>query len=252
MNPEPKAKYSRAKVFFRFIIGIPVILMALVHIVILGVCATLAWFALLFTGKLPEGLFNPIRNATAYLTRTNAYFNYLTEDWPPFSFEGGFTDGDRSDADAGAGDAAGGDSRGLSTDFEEVVTGDGYAVAPDLDALGEGYGFRKVRQELDVTAFGANVITMPPGYESGSHFHERQEELYFVHSGELEMGFGDGSTHRLQAGGAARVDASTVRKTRNPSESEDVVYLVVGGKDGYVGRDGKSPRARATRGGPGF
>ena len=83
----PKPKYSRLKVFFRFIIGIPVMLMALVHFIILGVCVTLGWFAALFTGKMPEGLFNPIRNATAYLTRANAYFNYLTEDWPPFGFD---------------------------------------------------------------------------------------------------------------------------------------------------------------------
>jgi len=28
---------------------------------------------------------------------------------------------------------------------------------------------------------------------------------------------------------------------RNLSESEQAVYVVVGGKDGYVGRDGKMP-----------
>lgn len=83
----PKPKYSRLKTFFRFIIGIPVMLLALVHLIILGVCAFLAWFAILFTGKMPEGLFNPIRSATAYLTRANAYFNYLTEDYPPFGFD---------------------------------------------------------------------------------------------------------------------------------------------------------------------
>ena len=31
------------------------------------VCALIAWFAILFTGKLPEGLFNPMRSASAYL-----------------------------------------------------------------------------------------------------------------------------------------------------------------------------------------
>lgn len=137
-------------------------------------------------------------------------------------------------------------------EFEEVVTGEGYAVARDLDSIGEGYGFRKLRQALDVTAFGVNVITMPPGYESGSHYHERQEELYFVHSGELEMEFGDGSTHRLQPGGAARVDASTVRRTRNPSDSEDAVYLVAGGEGGYVGRDGRMPEGERDPRGPGL
>ena len=135
---------------------------------------------------------------------------------------------------------------------DEVVKGEGYAVAASLDALGEGYGFRSVRRPLEVTAFGANVITMPPSYESGQHFHDEQEELYFVHRGTLVMTFGDGSEHELAEGGVARVAASTVRSTRNPSDTEDVVYLVVGGKDGYVGRDGREPEGEGIARGPGF
>lgn len=106
---------------------------------------------------------------------------------------------------------------------DEVIKGDGYSVAPSLDAMGEGYGFRKVRRKLDVTELGANVITLPPSYESGSHYHDEQQELYFVHRGTLVMTFGDGSEHEIEAGGAARVDAATVRKTRNGSDTEDVV-----------------------------
>jgi mannose-6-phosphate isomerase-like protein (cupin superfamily) len=127
-----------------------------------------------------------------------------------------------------------------------VIKGEGYAVAPDLDAIGEGYGFRKVRKELDVTAFGVNVITIPPSYESGSHMHEQQEELYFVHRGAMEMEFGDGSKHAIKEGGAARVDAAMPRKVRNLSDSEDCVYLVAGGKDGYVGRDGVLPEGETN------
>jgi len=122
----------------------------------------------------------------------------------------------------------------------EVVEGEGYAVA-HLDGLGEGYGFRKIRKPLGVEAFGANAIVLPPSYETGRHFHEEQEELYFVHSGRVEFTFGDDSTEELGPGGLARVDAATVRKVRNLSDTEDAVYLVVGGKGGYVGRDGKLP-----------
>ena len=71
--------------------------------------------------------------------------------------------------------------------MSEVIRGDGWAVAPDLDSMGEGYGFRKLRRELDVTEFGVNVITIPPGYSTGGHYHERQQELYFVHRGAIEM-----------------------------------------------------------------
>ena len=56
-----------------------------------------------------------------------------------------------------------------------------------IDELGEGYGFRKVRRELGVTAFGVNAIVMPPGYVGFHHYHDTQDELYFVHSGEAHV-----------------------------------------------------------------
>jgi mannose-6-phosphate isomerase-like protein (cupin superfamily) len=127
-----------------------------------------------------------------------------------------------------------------------VAKGEGYAVA-NLRDLGEGPGFRKIRKELGVTAFGVNAIVLPPAYETGRHYHEEQEELYFLHSGRIAMEFGDGSTHELEPGGLAWVDASTVRKVRNLSDSEEAVYVVVGGKDGYVGRDGKLPEGDVSR-----
>jgi mannose-6-phosphate isomerase-like protein (cupin superfamily) len=133
---------------------------------------------------------------------------------------------------------------------EEVhgkVEGDGYALA-SIDALGEGPGFRKVRRELGVTAFGVNVVVLPPRTDGRRHYHERQEELYFVHRGMLELEFGDGTRHRLGPGGLARVDAHTVRLQRNPSDLEDVVYLCAGGAGGYVGRDGHPAGEAATPG----
>jgi mannose-6-phosphate isomerase-like protein (cupin superfamily) len=126
-----------------------------------------------------------------------------------------------------------------SQEYPEVTVGEGYAVG-DLDALGAGPGFRKIRKGLGVSAFGVNAIVMPAGYESGFHYHDEQEELYFVHRGEIEMEFGDGSVQRLVEGGLARVDAPTLRKVRNPGDG-DAVYVVVGGKGGYVGRDGRAP-----------
>jgi quercetin dioxygenase-like cupin family protein len=128
----------------------------------------------------------------------------------------------------------------------DVTNGAGYAVA-NLDDLGEGPGFRKIRSALGVTAFGVNAIVLPPSYSTGSHYHDEQEELYFLHSGRVEFEFGDGSTQELGPGGIAWVEAPTHRKIRNLSDSEDAVYLVVGGKDGYVGRDGKLSPGETSR-----
>ncbi|MEA2333939.1 MAG: hypothetical protein QOG40_429 [Solirubrobacteraceae bacterium] len=124
-----------------------------------------------------------------------------------------------------------------STEYPGVTEGDGYAIA-GLDDLGDGPGFRKVRKGLGVTAFGVNAIVLPPGIETGFHYHDTQQELYFVHRGTIEMEFGDGGVHTLGEGSFARVDAATVRKVRNAGDNE-AVYLCAGGKDGYVGRDGR-------------
>jgi mannose-6-phosphate isomerase-like protein (cupin superfamily) len=106
-----------------------------------------------------------------------------------------------------------------------------------IDELGEGYGFRKVRRELGVTAFGVNAIVMPPAYLGFHHFHDTQDELYFVHSGSARVEV-DGEERILGAGGLFHVEATTPRRVSNASETEDLVLLVVGGKDGYVERDG--------------
>ena len=127
----------------------------------------------------------------------------------------------------------------MTDETREVVRGEGFSVG-HLDAMGEGPGFRKVRRLLDVEEFGVNAIVMPPGVESGFHFHDEQEELYFVHRGTLELEFGDGSKHVLGPGGMARVAAPTHRKVKNVG-GDDAVYVIVGAKGGYVGRDGQAP-----------
>ncbi len=125
----------------------------------------------------------------------------------------------------------------------------GYAVS-SLEQLGDGYGFRKIRHELGVTAFGVNALVLPPGYESGVHFHDQQEELYFVHRGEIEFRFGDGTRHRLGPGGIVRVDAKTHRGMRNVG-ADDAVVVIAGGKDGYVARDGQAVDGGPISGPPG-
>ncbi|HWW89238.1 MAG TPA: cupin domain-containing protein [Solirubrobacteraceae bacterium] len=132
-----------------------------------------------------------------------------------------------------------------SSDYPQVRTGDGYAVG-HLDDLGDGPGFRKVRKAFGVTAFGVNAIVLPPGIETGLHYHDLQEELYFVHRGAIEIEFADGSVEPLREGGFARVDASTARKIRNGGDIE-AVYVIVGGKDGYIGRDGQVPEGEEQR-----
>jgi quercetin dioxygenase-like cupin family protein len=106
-----------------------------------------------------------------------------------------------------------------------------------LDELGDGYGFRKVRRGLAVTAFGVNAVVFPPGFEGFLHYHDEQDELYFVHAGKARVEV-DGEVRELGAGGLVHVESTTPRKVSNASATDDLVVLVIGGKDGYVERDG--------------
>ena len=106
-----------------------------------------------------------------------------------------------------------------------------------LDELGDRYGFRKVRRGLGVTAFGVNAIVFPPGYKGFLHFHDEQDELYFVHAGTARVEVG-GETRELGPGGLVHVESTTPRRVSNASATDDLVVLVIGGKGGYVERDG--------------
>ena len=105
-----------------------------------------------------------------------------------------------------------------------------------LDELGEGYGFRKIRVPLGVTAFGVNAVVYPPHYEGFLHYHDTQDELYFVHSGSARFEC-DGEVRELGPGGLVHVESTTPRRIANVGD-DDLVLLVIGGKDGYVERDG--------------
>jgi mannose-6-phosphate isomerase-like protein (cupin superfamily) len=105
-----------------------------------------------------------------------------------------------------------------------------------LDELGEGPGFRKVRRAMRVTAFGVNGVVYPPDYPGISHYHDRQDELYFVHKGTARVEVG-GEERILGPGGLFHVESTTPRKIASIGD-EELVMLVIGGKDGYVERDG--------------
>ena len=105
-----------------------------------------------------------------------------------------------------------------------------------IDELGDGPGFRKVRRELGVTAFGVNALVMAPGFEGFDHYHDLQDELYFVHRGRVRIE-ADGETRDLGEGGLFHAEAATRRMISNPFDEVAVVF-VVGGKGGYVERDG--------------
>ena len=105
-----------------------------------------------------------------------------------------------------------------------------------LDELGDGYGFRKIRKAVGAEAFGVNAIVYPPHYEGPEHYHDTQDELYFVHKGRTRVDV-EGESRELEAGGLFHCNSTTPRRISNAGD-EDAIVFIVGGKDGYVERDG--------------
>ena len=76
---------SRLTTFFRYFMVIPQWIFGF----FLGIAAIFtliaAWFALVFTGKYPEGLYNFNSGVLRWGTRVNAYYLLATDAYPPFS-----------------------------------------------------------------------------------------------------------------------------------------------------------------------
>lgn len=82
---EPLEDYSRMKVLFRIIIGIPVWLIAYAMNIVAQIAAFISWFTIVFAGKQPEGIYQMLRLGLSYQHRAMPYGLLLTEDWPEFT-----------------------------------------------------------------------------------------------------------------------------------------------------------------------
>jgi Domain of unknown function (DUF4389) len=84
---DPAGPRDRVSVGFRLILAIPHIIV--LAFVMLGWCITtiVAWFAILFAGVYPAGLYEFGVGSLRWLLRVQAYLLLLVDDYPPFSFE---------------------------------------------------------------------------------------------------------------------------------------------------------------------
>jgi hypothetical protein len=51
------------------------------------VITVVAWFAILFTGRYPEGLYQFALGSLRWSTRANAYALLIVDEYPPFSLD---------------------------------------------------------------------------------------------------------------------------------------------------------------------
>lgn len=76
---------NRLTVGLRFIWAIPAVLYVLVIGLVAAVCWFISFFAVLFTGRWPEGLRSWVMKSLRVSMRLNAYVMLLTDEYPPFA-----------------------------------------------------------------------------------------------------------------------------------------------------------------------
>jgi hypothetical protein len=76
---------SRLTVFFRLLLVIPHVIWLYLYGIAASVAVLIAWFAALFTGRVPAGLHDFLAGFLRYSTRVTAYVFLLADPWPPFS-----------------------------------------------------------------------------------------------------------------------------------------------------------------------
>jgi hypothetical protein len=84
MEFKPLEHYDRLKTLFRIILAIPIVIVRYIVGLLLQIGAFAAWFVILFTGKMPRGLYDLMVFANSYTARSDAYIYLLTETYPPF------------------------------------------------------------------------------------------------------------------------------------------------------------------------
>ena len=72
---------------FRYFVAIPWLIVASIYGFVAEIAAVIAWFAIVFTGRYPEGLYNFNAGYLRMSSRTNSFEYLLTDGWPPFGGE---------------------------------------------------------------------------------------------------------------------------------------------------------------------
>ena len=79
-------KLDRWRPLVQWLLAIPHFIVLYLFGIVAQLVAIIAWFVIVFTGKLPEGLAKVIVTYNRYNTRVFTYAGYLHGEYPPFDF----------------------------------------------------------------------------------------------------------------------------------------------------------------------
>jgi len=80
----PAVDRSRLTVFFRFITVIPHLIWSFFYGIAAIVVTFIAWFAILFTGRYPDAMYDFVAGYVRFTMRFTGYMYLITDEYPPF------------------------------------------------------------------------------------------------------------------------------------------------------------------------
>src|SRR5215207_8587815 len=84
--PDARTELNRWLPLVKWLLAIPHYIVLMFLVIAAFVCIVIAWFAILFTGRYPSGLFDFVVGVGRWSTRVSAYaFLLVTDRYPPFS-----------------------------------------------------------------------------------------------------------------------------------------------------------------------
>lgn len=81
---DPPEQRNRMTVFFRGLMIIPHLIVMMLYGTAAFIAVFVAWFAIVFTGKYPEGIYDFVAGFVRFYQRAFAYWYLVTDDFPPF------------------------------------------------------------------------------------------------------------------------------------------------------------------------
>jgi uncharacterized cupin superfamily protein len=106
-----------------------------------------------------------------------------------------------------------------------MTRGDGFTIA-GRDELEQTGNWWLVRRSLGVSAFGINLVDIPPGESIPEHqeLDRDQEEVFVVLAGDAVLVI-DGADHPAPEGTFARLDPGCRRTVRNDGDAPAAVLI---------------------------
>jgi hypothetical protein len=88
LDVEYREDLSRWMIFVKWLLVIPHMFVLMFLLLAAYVVIFIAFFAILFTGRYPRGMFDFVTGTGRWVTRVNAYYSWLmTDRYPPFSLK---------------------------------------------------------------------------------------------------------------------------------------------------------------------